>query len=166
MSSDYFFRVMFWFNFVSASWEFISWNRFVSLHFGWSSIIIMIHLHALSGPWIGFTFHVWYHISFIYYSNIPFGIFSALEPCQSDEFQCMNDSECIDLSQRCDGVSDCIDNSDEDDCISKSSWFIIQSSEWRVCVFVLECVVCVRVGLLFAICLNLVFCLNFASVFH
>lgn len=35
--------------------------------------------------------------------------------CLDEEFEC-SDSTCIDLSRKCDGVRDCSDGEDEDNC--------------------------------------------------
>ena len=43
----------------------------------------------------------------IFYSDFP--------PCGANEYQCY-DKSCIDASQRCDGKTDCFDNSDEAGC--------------------------------------------------
>ena len=40
-------------------------------------------------------------------------------PCGSGEFQCSN-QVCIDEKQRCDGKTDCVDNSDEIECGNNS----------------------------------------------
>ena len=37
-------------------------------------------------------------------------------PCKSDEYMC-NNGQCIPSHWKCDGHNDCIDYSDEDDCI-------------------------------------------------
>lgn len=39
--------------------------------------------------------------------------------CLVDEFQCLSNSECIELGKRCDNIYDCLDHSDEFHCICK-----------------------------------------------
>lgn len=67
-----------------------------------------------------------YHISFfiifylfgIYYFLINiFGVNQGVGWCPVDQFKCRN-GECVAQSGRCNGLSDCFDNSDEENCPS------------------------------------------------
>lgn len=39
----------------------------------------------------------------------------VVSTCRPDEFRC-SDGTCINLVKECDGVRDCVDNSDENNC--------------------------------------------------
>lgn len=41
---------------------------------------------------------------------------SAPATCRDEEFTCVSDNECIEQDKRCDGIPDCLDESDEDGC--------------------------------------------------
>lgn len=41
--------------------------------------------------------------------------------CPTDKFSCDNKSLCIPQSWMCDGVNDCVDESDENQCANKTS---------------------------------------------
>nr|XP_026693653.1 sortilin-related receptor-like isoform X3 [Ciona intestinalis] len=42
--------------------------------------------------------------------------FAEYDTCDADQFECLSDGVCIQLSSKCDGRSDCSDNSDENNC--------------------------------------------------
>ena len=46
--------------------------------------------------------------------NLP--SFSDTKACKADQFKCVTSGHCISADSRCDGVSECIDNSDEAGC--------------------------------------------------
>lgn len=37
--------------------------------------------------------------------------------CAKDQFECKSDSKCIALEEKCDGIKNCRDNSDEKECL-------------------------------------------------
>lgn len=47
---------------------------------------------------------------------IRFLVFSTGTECQEGEFRCEKDGTCINLDWRCDGDTDCSDDSDERQC--------------------------------------------------
>ena len=56
----------------------------------------------------------------------PFFVLSLdFPPCGSGEFQCSN-QVCIDEIQRCDGKTDCDDNSDETECGNNSYYLTLR----------------------------------------
>lgn len=41
--------------------------------------------------------------------------------CKEDQFKCLSGGGCVDLAQRCDGVAQCADQSDEWSCFRANS---------------------------------------------
>jgi len=46
--------------------------------------------------------------------------------CLHTQFMCWSDASCVPLGNHCDGIPDCVDQSDEFSCTSKHCWLDLQ----------------------------------------